>query len=630
MRWAVLLLSTSLCLAAPPRKGPDKVRFSLTYSERNGLAFPSAGGVGLVAAPIYGGAAIASALGGLGNLGAQLNKLSSGSEAGLPKTSGETMRMLSSPEGDQLAGLAASLPLSSSAHVQIEADLVWDSTEKAYVVASGSYVWTGSNNSRIEAGGHLLYCKVSGGGRHALKRGEVRIGFPDGNLSKALDPGSRQPATYELKVEVSPKEEPVTGEGGWIVGGGSIFEITEKYTTAGTETLVTEDYKLAPGGNDFMASGKKARVSGPPMMFAKGLSYEAEERQIRDGRGNFAETWTTPGGGHAAISWGFNEDQLVAEPKVQGSVDRGGKVRLDGTGSRGRIRDFVWTFKALGGGEAPDPEAEKRGAEVEVVLLDALDVTLTVSNGDRSDRKSVQVAVTPREALKTRFSVAEEGVQAESLRPTYERLDALRPGDPTFEIRLEGGENVCAIDPPSGDAPMHILHPDPERSAADDQYLLARVADPGGPWDGFSYLRDWKLQVRRQSRLNRYILPGGPPSYTGMKNFYTANLELGHDVAGYLAGVRQHEQIHSDRMERRLQAADPAKEAEKAYAKDESRLRERIGRLIKEAAQDLHDATRDPLNPAQWHGTLVVPEFRSYTWHPAVFYVGGPNFIDFK
>lgn len=621
MRWIPLLLSTTLCFGAPQKKAPepDKVHLSLSFSRRNGLAFPSVGAVGLVSVPLVGGGALASTLGGLANLGAKLDQLFSGKEANLPKTEGEMARMMTSPEGDQLVAMASRLPLSCSSNGQIEADLVWDPKEQAYVVASGTLVWSGRNNSRFQAGDHLLYCNVSGGGTHRLKRDEVKVKFPKGDLSKAVagKKGKDEVPTYDLVIKAEVKEEPLIGEGGWIAG--DAYQAKEKYTTGGTQT----DIKAIGGGDS---------LNGPPTMFALPVSYSAEEREIKDGKAEFAETWTSPGGTQESIRWSFHQDPLEAVPKVQSTVERGAKVELDGAASRGRIRDYVWTFKSLGAGdEAPDPAAEKKGATAEVVLLDSMEVTLTVSNGQRSHKKSVQVTVTPRKALKTPFETAAEGVQSDSLRPTYERIDAPKPGDPpTFEMRLEGGENICAIDPPSGDEPMHILHPDPEKAAANEQYLLAQVADPGGPWDGFSYLREWKLKIKRQSRLNKYILPDGPPSYTGMKNFYQANLEHGHDVAGYLAAVRKHEQIHSDRMESSLKAQDPGEEAEKSYSKDESRLRERLDRKIKDAAKRIHDATRDPLNPEQWHGTLVVPDFRHYTWHPGVFYVGGPNHIDFK
>jgi len=620
MKWALVLLAASLCFGAPQKKPPppDKVHLSLTFSRRNGLAFPSAGGVGLVSVPLLGGGALASAMGGLANLGAKLDQLFSGKETSLPKTEGEMARMMTSPEGDQLVALASRLPLSCSSSGQIEADLIWDSKERAYVVESGTLVWSGRNNSRFQVGDTLLYCNVSGGGTHKLKRDEVTVKFPKGNLSKAVagKKGKDEVLTYDLVISAKVKEEPLVGEGGWIAG--DAYQAREKYTTGGTQT----DIKAIGGGDN---------LNGPPTMFALPVSYSAEEREIKDGKAEFSETWTSPGGTQEMIRWNLNQDPLVAEPKVQGSVERGGTVKLDGSASRGRILDYVWAFNPLvTGDEAPDPAAEKKGASAEVVLLDSMEVTLTVSNGQRRDKKSVRVTVTPRDTLKTPFQLEGECLQPDALRPTYERLDVLKPGDPTFEMRLEGGENICAIDPPSANEPMHILHPDPEKAAANDQYLLGQVDDSGGPWDGFYFVREWKLKVNRQSRVNKYILPDGPPSYSGMKNFYKANLESGHDVAGYVAAVRKHEQMHSDRMERALKAQDPGEEAEKSYGKDESRLRERIERKIKDAARRIHEATRDPLNPEQWHGTLVVPEFRSSTWHPGVFYVGGPNHIDFK
>lgn len=292
MKWAPILLVASLCFGAPAKKSPppDKVHLSLSFSRRNGLAFPAAGGVGLVSVPLLGGGALASALGGLANLGTKLNQLFSGQEAGIPKTEGEMARMMTSPEGDQLVAMASRLPLSCSSNGQLEADLVWDPQERAYVVDSGTLVWSGRNNSRFQAGETLLYCNVSGGGTHQLKRDEVKVKFPQGDLAKAVagKKGKDETLTYDLVISAKVKEEPLIGEGGWISG--DAFQAREKYTTGGTQT----DIKAIGGGDN---------LNAPPTMFALPVSYSAEEREIRDGRAEFSEAWTSPGGTQEMIRW---------------------------------------------------------------------------------------------------------------------------------------------------------------------------------------------------------------------------------------------------------------------------------------------------------------------------------------
>jgi len=302
MRWAPVLLAATLCFGAPPKKPapPDKVHLSLSFSRRNGLAFPSAGGVGLVAAPLLGGGALASVLGGIANLGTKLDQLFSGKEANLPKTEGEMARMMTSPEGDQLVALASRLPLSCSSNGQLEADLVWDSTQRAYVVDSGTLVWSGRNNSRIQAGDHLLYCNVSAGGTHKLKRDEVVVKFPRADLSKAVAgrQGKDEALTYDLVISAQVKEEPLVGEGGWIAG--DIFQSKDKYTTGGKQT----DIKAIGGGDN---------LNAPPTMFALPVSYSAEEREIRDGKAEFAETWTSPGGTQEMIRWRLGRPPVRVE-----------------------------------------------------------------------------------------------------------------------------------------------------------------------------------------------------------------------------------------------------------------------------------------------------------------------------
>jgi len=309
MRWLPLCLAASLCFGAPqkaPKKpsppAKDKVHLSLTFSERNGLAFPSTGAIGLISVPILGGAALAAMMGGLKNLGLGSTDLES-----LPKTDGELARRLTSPESDALLAIAARLPLSCSYQAKLEADLVWDAPNRAYLVDSGTLTWTGRNHSRFDAGDHILYSKVSGGGQHRLKREEVRVSFPDGSLSQALKAKSTKAdaLTYDLALEIEPAPEPVVGEGGWIVHGGEFMEMKERYTTAGRVVSGSAVGQQIPEQRD------------EPLMFSHGLKYKAEGRVIRNGSADFSETWVAAGGAQTAIAWTFDppkDEELVFVP----------------------------------------------------------------------------------------------------------------------------------------------------------------------------------------------------------------------------------------------------------------------------------------------------------------------------
>jgi len=305
MRTALLLLAALACFGAPQKKKSEspreKVHLSLTYSERNGLAFPCNGSIAMLAAPVFGGAALASALQSLNSLGTMLGGIPDGKSPQVPKTTGEMMRtMMSSPAND----IAASMPFHSNCRAQLEANLVWDPQQRAYVVESGTLTWTGNNNSRFQTKDHLLYCNLNGGGSHKLKRDEVKVKFPEGDPESLNLANDKAPdSTYDLILAVSPKEEPIIGEGGWVAGGGKIFEIREKFTTAGTESRITDEYKPTPDGNDIQASGHMATEKGAPFMFAPRLSYQAEQRPISDRTASFAETWMAPGGTNTAISW---------------------------------------------------------------------------------------------------------------------------------------------------------------------------------------------------------------------------------------------------------------------------------------------------------------------------------------
>lgn len=616
--WSLMLVP-ALCFGAPQQKPPSsgKVHLSLTYSERNGGAFPCGMGMSLVVAPVVGAVGLAQAMQGLDSMGRMLNDLFSGKEAKVPKTSGETARLMATPYDN----LVATLPMSSNYQARLEADLAWNEGKRAYIVQSGTLTWTGNNNGRFQAKESLLYDNLSGGGQHQLKGDEVRIEVPDRSLAQALDPRRKKDAaaTYTLHLDINPKQEPITGEGGMLNQGEGhvLYEVKERYTTGGRTT----DVNVIDG---FMKDSAKEG----PWLFSKALKYSAEDREVVDHVGSFSETWNTAGT-MTAISWELRmEGVLDARPKAPGSVERGTRVKLDGSDSRGDIKEYTWTF-AANGGTAPNPGSKKKGKEVEVLLLDSTKVTLTVTDGRDTVSRSIPIQVTAREAFKTRFThVAAEGELGDGSCPrcVHNGFDP-KTGAKTYTGGWEGGENVCAVDPPTAGVPEkpHIIHPKVDTLGADTHFVVERAQDAEGPWDGFSWFKEWKAEVRRQSRVNLYLREQGPPCDGVRENFYQGNLARGTKVVDYLAAVRRHERSHSDLMEQALKEMDPAKDFEARVGSDGAGMRSEATRRVKEAETALHSRAKDPLEKI-WEGELSVPERNSSEWRSFVMQVGGPGY----
>ena len=303
------------------------------------------------------------------------------------------------------------------------------------------------------------------------------------------------------------------------------------------------------------------------------------------------------------VTWSFTPvgtaPRLQAVPRVATRVPRGEPVTLDGTASTGRISDYLWTFqggKKMPDGSSPDMRAELHGARVQVVLLDGMQVQLTVTDGQKTDSRTVSVAVVPRASWKTRVAQEPGEVPWDVPAPMYGRE------------KWFGGENVCAWDPPAGlDEPTHILHP------PSGGYALARVSD-AGPYAGACYVQEWRVESKRLACLNKWVLEDAPPILPSLaENFYRANLRLKTDVEAYLAAARKHEQRHTELIEKSLRAGDPARVAERTFGREEAVVRGQVDRALEQAEKAASRATRDPL-PTIWSGRLAVPTPDTGEW----------------
>ncbi len=273
----------------------------------------------------------------------------------------------------------------------------------------------------------------------------------------------------------------------------------------------------------------------------------------------------------------------------------------------------------VAGEPRPDTQLTLQGDTFSVALLNSVYVTLTVSDGKKKDKKTVAVRVQPRSWEMPFEQASGEGVLPDSIggKP-YHHTGA--------DIKYTGGENVCAFDPPTSDAdPPHIIHPkaDSGNSWDENGYELDQVQD-AGPFDGWWYLKDKTIEVKRQILLNKYILPGGPMIFSTMtENFYTANANRDMDVDGYLAAARAHESDHTTKMKKAIAFFDPGRKIEKLAARSRDDLKGRADAIIQKAEDLMSKATSDCTMPVTWRGTVLVPDDATYIWTETNFQVGG-------
>ena len=281
---------------------------------------------------------------------------------------------------------------------------------------------------------------------------------------------------------------------------------------------------------------------------------------------------------------------LVAEAGGPYQTTRGATLVLDGSGSSGDIQTAHWTFAATGDCTSTNADAEKTGLATEVIALCTIEATLTVSDGTQVATDQALVEVVNR---KTGWASPFEHVSAEG------RYKGVAPlFDPVGDVvTVEGGENVDAR---SGQPTI--------LGGGSDLYELEQVDDPAGPFHEWWYVSSYEVEIRRQSRVNEYLLPDGPaPLRTISKNLYTVNDSLGYDVVGFLAAVREHERHHSTCLEEALAQQDPAPEIERQYhSSSETDLKAAVDSILAVAENSLSEAMRDPFEES-FATKLVFP-----------------------
>ena len=240
-----------------------------------------------------------------------------------------------------------------------------------------------------------------------------------------------------------------------------------------------------------------------------------------------------------------------------GSAQRGTKATLDASRSKGRVRTLKWTLKPTDPSGPPSVTFETAERKVELVLLEDVQVDLEVSDGKRKSATSGRAKVIARQWT-TRFQ--------------QERNDGTLDGETLVSpqavplARNHFGQDACAFEGRDSGHGMHATHPRTWKDDASAGYTVARVDDPGRPFDKYWYVKRQSLIVKRRALFN-------PDLSTGSVLFaQNAAHGTSEAFARLVAASREHEYLHGELLRRELLKDDPAKRIERLMKDSEDEL----------------------------------------------------------
>jgi hypothetical protein len=351
----------------------------------------------------------------------------------------------------------------------------------------------------------------------------------------------------------------------------------------------------------------------------------AEEDIVLKARGSDSRTEAigVPGAGGTVTasesgSWkvilGRAEKDPVAKAGGPYSVERAATVTLDGSKSTTRhkpMRSYRWKFAPGEDCEGFSPRGvTMTGKTVKVVPLCSLTATLEVEDDEgHTDSDVARIKVKPRTSgWRTPFSRRTEdgGARAPTGTPSARTLP-----DGGVEGSLFVGLNASDCGQEKPGAAIVCPIPSGRFTWAGNGYEIDKVSNPGGPFDGYSYVRSSILEIKRVELVAAGILPGSA--------WYQNTVALQGDAAGFLAAVRLHEGLgagrantgHSQiiRDEARKPSGDVRRELEKLAAPTESGLTSKADAKVTEIDARIDSLSNDPL-PDIWTGKITY-------FHPA-------------
>jgi hypothetical protein len=283
-----------------------------------------------------------------------------------------------------------------------------------------------------------------------------------------------------------------------------------------------------------------------------------------------------------------------------GSAVRGGKVHLDGSKSKGRIRTFTWTLtpEASSGGQTVT--FETTGSSTDMVLLANVHVSLTVSDG----RKTSPPANGDAKAIPRKWKT---------------KTDPGTPSGPWLGAGnlTPGGQMLGQNQDRESGSTLPWLQPIASTNHWEGRGFKISaepVNDPGRPFDGFYFVTDYSLHVLRKMVIQPDLLGS---EYNGVNLSVVNHKDAKHgaDFDLLLDQVHTHERLHTDIVREHLAAVDPVKEVEALIYQDPDGLILRVNGKIG-VAEGVLQGDGDPA----FHGEIARRM-------PARFQRGGEVFV---
>ena len=240
-----------------------------------------------------------------------------------------------------------------------------------------------------------------------------------------------------------------------------------------------------------------------------------------------------------------------------GSAQRGTKATLDASRSKGRIKTLKWTLQPIGSSGAPSVTFETTERKVELVLLEDVQIDLEVSDGKKKSSTSGTAKVIARRWT-TRYQ--------------QDRNDGTLDGEQLVSPEVVSlaqnhfGQDACAFEGRDSAHGMHATHRGTWKGDASAGYAVVPVNDPGRPFDGYWYVKNQSLIVRRRALFNPDLMKG---SVLFAQNAAHGTSEA---FARLVAASRDHEYMHGELMRREVLKDDPAKRIEKVVKRSEDEL----------------------------------------------------------
>lgn len=253
-----------------------------------------------------------------------------------------------------------------------------------------------------------------------------------------------------------------------------------------------------------------------------------------------------------------DEDGLSADAGGPYTVKRGGTVKLNGSKSKGKIKDYEWKFIPKPDRTAPDngpgqyeppicekprADAEKKGKRAEAVALCELTAVLTVR-----DKKGNTDTDTADIRIKARKLGPIKVKHQPKAKPTEGKFSVV---DNICECFL--GRNIPTRDAAKGktEGDSHFID-----GGRDDLlgYRVAKVKDKGGPYNGYHYVKSHSLKIDRTALVQAELFPGTRTRRENDKqNAQRKKLGLPlYDPATVYRSVLAHEKVHTTLMQEKL------------------------------------------------------------------------------